>query len=185
MEPNTVPPSPELAAIQEARAKVKARLDAAKASRETAAKTIARKLDEEKLALAREMHDAAVAEHEVLADAAYYEGVSKYGHDGVMRIKTREGSIVLRRQTEQEEDAVEDRAQAHMARAGRTPAEQAMAERNAQTARNLGIGDLVLTPKEHFDRVMLRHHRLWPTLYMARNALSDARVLAEGKGDGG
>jgi hypothetical protein len=177
--------SPEHAAVVTARAQVAERLAAARAARETASNDPTRKLAEDKLALAREIHAAGVAEHEVLADAAYYEGVAKYGHDGVMRIPSRDGSVVIRRQTEQEEDAAEDRASAHLVRAGRTPAEQALAERNASTARQLAIGDLVLTPKDHFEKLMARHHRLWPQIFAARNALSDARILAEGKAAGG
>lgn len=170
----------ELAALEEQRKAAVARREAADKARQDAADSPEAKLAEARLALAREKRAADLAEHEAKADAVYRKACAERGEEQVMRILTREGSIVIRAQTEMEEDAAEDRAKAHLA----APGDKALASRNADTARQLGFRDTVLTDLGHFDRIVARHHRLWPVLWGARNALVDARIIAEGK-DGG
>ena len=174
--------SPELATLHEQLAKVAARRKAAEEAREKAAATPEAQLAEARVELAREQLAAEVAEHEVKADAIYREALGQHGFDGVVRIPSRLGSIVMRVQTEEESDVMYQLSDAHRRGAGPTPQEKALAEKNADRALNEGIKRTVLTAPAHFDRVTARYHGIWRDIWAARNRLVDGRELVEGKG---
>lgn len=184
------PVARELAAIEEARKAVAARTAAAVSAREAAANDPAVKLADARSALAREKEAADVAEHEVKMDAVYREAVARYGWDGVMRIATRAGSLLLRVQSEAEADIMIQRRDGHRRGMGPTPAEQALAEANADRVMWEGLRMTALHPPgptgqadtTHFDRTVERYHGVKGDCWVARNQLISGRVLAEGKG---
>lgn len=171
--------STELAAVREARAKVLLRTKAAEDARSAA--STAALLAEEKIALAREMAAADVAEHEAKMDKIYLDARGTYAFDGVARVPTRRGSIILRVQSEDEADAMIIMRDSHRRGAGPTPQEKALAENNAQDAMNRGLRSTVLSGLDHFDTTVKRYHLLWNDLWAARNDLVSGRVLTEGK----
>lgn len=174
---------PDLQTIQDQILAATARRKAAEETRAAAAEDPAVQLAAAKLELAREQLAAEVAEHEVKADQIYREACGVHGFDGVIRVPTVLGSIVLRAQKEEEANVMLQSRDAHRRGAGPTPAEKALAEKNADEAMNRGLRATALTDSGHFDKVVARYHGIWNDLWAARNRLIDGRVRDEGKGD--
>lgn len=181
--PDDPPPpiSPELAAVRQAALEVAARRATARGARAAAAAAPAATLAEEKIALARDIAAAEVEQHDFAMDAVYREACGRLGFDAVARIPTARGSIILRVQSEEEADVMHSMAEAHERGAEKTAAGQALGKKNAVESRNRSLRACVLSPLEHFDATMKRYHMLWGSIWQARNALVDGRVLAEGK----
>lgn len=173
----------ELEAITSSRAAVSRRISEAEAARKAAVEDPAVVLAEAKIAFAREKRQADAAEHELAADAAYRDACLSLGDDRVARVRTRYGSIVFRAQSELEIDAAEARSASHRPPPSATPAEKLKSEGDVQTALRIGLRGAVLTDRDHFDRVTSANVGLWKAIWAARNALIDARILDEGKGD--
>ncbi len=184
------PPTPQdaveaqLAELRARREAAEGRLAVAVADRAAAAETPQAKLEAEKIALAVAERAAKVAEHEIGADRLYREACAKSGDDQVVRVPTPNGSIILRAQTEMEADVESERLDAFFVRAkqAKTPQEAQALREQAEQAARIELTKLVLTPAAHFEATMRVHYRLWGRLTDAKKALSDGRMLAEGKG---
>lgn len=178
-------PGPGLAELEARIASAKARQVATEQAKKAAADDPAVKLAEAKLAAAREERAAELAEHELRTDAVYRDACLERGEERVARIVTRDGSIVIRAETELEHDRRVRLMGAHERAAESAPSadERARHAANVEEEARIGFSKLVLSDMAHFNRVTAKY-QLWGAVGRAVVMLSDGRVLAEGKGGG-
>lgn len=179
-------PAVELAALAAERKAVAARLDAVAAAKLAAAEDPAVKLEEAKLALAREKRAAELAEHELKTDGIYRRACIERGEDRVARLRTRAGSIVLRGETDDETDARYKAIAGHFRASEKasTTTERASHDLNAEETSRDALRECVLSDETHFEAAVERYSGLWAALAKCRDDLISGRVIDEGK-DGG
>lgn len=174
-------PHAEISSVEIERAKVATRLSAVRAK---ASGDVAAKLEGARLALARELREAELEEHELATDAVYRSACLDRGEEMVARIMTRDGSIVLRAESEPESDERQAAIAMH-ARAAERASGEAERKRhleNMEEEARMWLRKLVLSDLAHFNRVTAKYHALWASIERARADLVSGRVLAEGKG---
>jgi hypothetical protein len=169
----------ELAAARKRRAE-------AEAARTAAAEDPAIVLVETKLAAARELRAAKLAEHELATDVIYRDACLARGDEMVARLYFDAGSVVMRAETAEEGEKRDRDIAAHQRAADKATdaTTRASCLHNAEETAREAIRACILSDMDHFETLTEKHPAAWGELGRCRNALVSGRAGIEGKGGG-
>ena len=128
-----------------------------------------------------------LAQHELDTDAVYRAALVERGEGMLVRLRTSEGSVVVRCESEMETDDRIDELQATQARADQatTPKTRDDILHMRERAHRERLIGLVLSDHAHFRALAGKHHGIWGAVSKAVVDLVNARERAEGKDSAG